>query len=165
MRTTTLIPAAVIVAALLGGGPETIPQRPQPRSNIERATRLLLSAPPSEAEAKAGLLALLDAVGDTAPTVRIAGDWPARVARARALIEKGPVGDEGAAVLLREGHRQVTGGTEYRFPASVVRLEDALALGRRQLAEAATALEDGRGGDAVHLLLETVLLVITPIEI
>jgi hypothetical protein len=59
----------------------------------------------------------------------------------------------------------VTGGTAYRFPASVVRIEDAVAAGRRQLEEASEALRSGRNGDAVRLLLETVLLVVTPMHV
>lgn len=164
MRTITLLPAAVIVAALLGGGPESIPLRPQPKANVERATRLLFDAPPSDADAKAGLLALFDAVGQAAPDARIAGDWPAKVARARALFEKCPGVDEDAVVLLRDCHRQVAGGAGYRIPASVARMEDVLALGRHQLEEAAKALDACRSGDAVRLLLETALLVVTPVH-
>lgn len=162
MRTIALLPAAAIVAALLGGGPETIPE---PRSNLERATRLLFDGRPSDADAKAGILALLDAVSEAAPASRIAGDWPARVGRARALFEKCDGVDEEAATLLLESYRQVTGGTDYRFPASVHRIEDAVGQGRLQLEGAAEALRAGRNGDAVRLLLETVLLIVTPVHV
>lgn len=164
MRPITLLPAAVIVAALLGGGPESIPPRPRPASNVERATGLLFDARPSDADAKAGILALLDAVAEAAPAARIAGDWPAKVSRARTLFERCGGVDEDAVALLKESYRQVTGGTEYRFPASVVRIEDAVAHGRRQLEEASEAIRAGRSGVAVRLLLETVLLVVTPIS-
>lgn len=163
MKQLFFLPAAAVVAALLAAVPGSAPAPVPGGASLERASRLLVDERSSDSDRRAGLLALLEAVSEAAPSSGIAGDWPRKVDRARALLVEGGSPDEGARALLGEAYRAATGGATFRFPA-VSRLEDVVGLLRMRMESAERALRGSQPARAVPLMLEAALLVVTPAE-
>lgn len=164
MKHVFLLPAAAIVAALLASGPGTTPAPAPGGASLEKATKLLLDERSTDADRRAGLLALLDAVSEAAPSSGVPGEWPRQVARARTLLAGGATPDGEPGGLLREAYRAVNGGSAFRFPELARKPGEVVDLVRTRMQEASEALRASRPAAGVRLMLEAVLLVVTPVE-
>ena len=132
-------------------------------ARAERAAQLLFAPKPADAQIKEGLLTLLDAIVEAAPGAGIAGDWPSKIADARRILEDSP-GYDKVAALLDECHREINGGAPFRMPETIHSIGNAVDQGRRNLESIRSLMQQGKAGDAVRRMLETLLIIMTPIE-
>lgn len=133
-------------------------------AHVNRAIDLLFAPQPADQQCRDGFLSLLDAIHAVAPDAPAAGGWPAKLAEARRRVSRGSLVDPRAAALLNECYRELHGGAAFRMPASVRSFPEAVSYGRRQLELARDLLRRGRTEDAVALLVETAVLVVTPVQ-
>lgn len=164
MRTFFLVPVAAIAVALSLSGPAG-PGGPLPAkgARLEHAAQVIVDERRTERDVRGALLDLLDEAIAVGPAAGLPGDWAEKAARARALFEARSPLDEEARLLLEESWRAVA-GKAWSMPASVARIEDATALVKRDVDGAVKALREGRAADEVRLLLEAVLVVVTPMH-
>ena len=166
MRTIFFVPvgAMAVAAALSLSGPG-LPAGPAPagETRLERAARVIADESRTPEVVGAALRDLLDEAIAAAPASGLAGEWTAKAAQARELLAARPPAHDEARRLLAESWREAF-GTAWAFPAGVATIDDALAFAKRNVGAAATARREGRSADAVRLLLETVLLVVTPMH-
>lgn len=164
MRTIFLVPIAAIAAALSLSGPAG-PGSPPPEkgAKLEHVAQVIVDEGRTETDVRGALLDLLDETAAAAPAAGLPGDWAEKAVRARSLIAVRSALDEEARRLLEESWRAAT-GRAWSMPASVARLEDATALVKRDVDGAVKALREGRAADEVRLLLEAVLVVVTPMH-
>ena len=162
MFTTTLL------LATLAAGPLP-PQQPDAfraaTAHLDRALDLLLAEGASSDEMKAGFLALLDAMAETAPpSSGPGGTCGARFAVARLRMGDGSILDEAGVSLLAECYRETHDGRAFAVPGTVRSVADARQHVRRQIESAQTLLREGRSREAVAVLLDATMLIVTPME-
>lgn len=164
MRTIFLVPVAAFVVALSlsePGGPAGSP--PPKGARLDHAAQALVDEGRSAEDVRAALLDLLDEAIAAAPAAGLGGEWPEKASRARERIATRSPVDPEARRFLEESWREAT-GKAWAMPSSVARIEDATALVKRDVGEAATALRERRAAEGVRLLLEAVLVVVTPMH-
>ena len=164
MRPFFLVPVAAFALALALSEPGGPAGAPQPKgAKLERAAQALVDEGRSAEDVRAALLDLFDEAIAAAPAAGLGGEWPAKASRARELFATRSPADPEARSLLEESWREAT-GKAWAMPSSVARIEDATALVKRDVGEAAKALREGRAADGVRLLLEAALVVVTPMH-
>ncbi|MGE5361653.1 MAG: hypothetical protein ACM3NQ_21770 [Bacteroidales bacterium] len=153
--------SAVSVLVMLAFLPALGGQALDVRGHIDRAIRLLLSPDSRDEQCKDGLVSLLDAITGAASYARIEGTWPATVAAARDQASRDELG--GAVGLLNDSYRAVY-GAPFQKPATVRSVQDAKDHIRGLLSSARSVLNQGRADEAVRLMLEAAVMIVTPLE-
>ena len=156
-RTAVCIFVTLALSPALGG------QSPKVPDQVDRAVRLLLSPGTNDAECKDGLVSLLDAIIGAAPTSRLTGTWPAKIAAARELAASGRFLADDTVALLNDSYRAVH-GKPFLVPPTVRSMPEARAYIRGQLSSVRSLLDQGRADEAVRRMLEAVVMIVTPIQ-
>jgi len=156
-------PTAVCILLMLTVSPALGGQAPDVPGQVDRAVRLLLSPGTNDEECKDGLVSLLDAIIGAAPTSRLAGTWPAKVAAARDLAASGRFLADDTVALLNDSYRAVH-GKPFLVPPTVRSMPEARAYIRGQLSSVRSLLGQGRADEAVRRMLEAVVMIVTPLQ-
>jgi hypothetical protein len=160
--------ATTLLLASLAAGPLAAQPRDAdggPIAKLDRADRLLLGEGASSAEIRAGFLVLLEVMAEAAPpSAGPGGTCGAKIGVVRVRVGDGSILDRAGVALLDECYRDTHGGQPFAVPSSVRSVADARNYARRQIEGARTLLSEGRGSEAVSALLQTALLIVTPME-
>lgn len=157
----SVVSGGVVLVALLAG-PAIVAD--STTAHLDRAVQLLLSPTPTSQDLREGFLSLLDALIAVAPDAPPAAACQPRLAKARRAASRGSILDEQATALLRECYSDAHGGASFRVPESIRSGGDALGYCRAQLRSARDSLQKGRGDEAFASMIDTAVLIVTPIQ-
>ena len=129
--------------------------------HVDRTIRLFFSPDTTGAQCTDGLVSLLDAIVEAAPAARIDGAWPATVSAARERVAAGKMAE--ATALLGESYRAVH-SKAFAMPATLRSLDAARDHIHKQLSSVRDLMKEGRADEAVRVMLDAAMMIVTPIE-
>jgi len=132
--------------------------------HAESALAQLFGAQRSDAQTRAGMLSILDAVAAAATDAGLTDEWKAMIMGARRRISEGSLVDGESQLALHQCYRQINEGKPFRMPEGIRSVDDAAASARKLLESGPPLLRSGKSLEAVRALLETALMILTPIE-
>ena len=129
---------------------------------IQQASAALLNPSSSGEQIQGALIRLLDAAAATLPK-------SARVSEVRSNLEAAKADLKGHSLFSEKGHqhlalayRALNSGKDFQFP-EIRSIEDAKVYAQKLVAASIAGIEKGPDSPTSRLLLECVLLVVTPI--
>ena len=144
------------------------------KSRILKATDMFVGPPdPTMTREKvtAALLEILDLVGAMAPANQYRQGILSRIATAKELMEKDSIFNDKARQYLSFAYRMMTDGRKFETPKELdVFVTPAELQGKLQkyfkdlVARSIQALDAGHTGETAKLLLELVLMTMTPVK-
>ncbi len=144
------------------------------KARIEGAAGVFLGpADPSITKAKIlnALLELLDITASLTPESQYKADIKYRIDVAKDLFQKESMFDEKARQYLSFAYRMMTNGKKYERPKELDEFvtpaeaqEKSQKYAKKLMEEALANLEEGNEGETAKLLLELVLMIVTPIS-
>jgi hypothetical protein len=144
------------------------------KGRILKATDMFVGPPdPSMTREKvtAALLEILDLVGAMTPANQYRQEILSRIATAKELMEKDSIFNDKARQYLSFAYRMMTDGKKFEPPKELeVFVTPAELQGKMQkyfrdlVATSLQVLDSGRPGETAKLLLEMVLMVMTPVN-
>lgn len=169
------ISAWLIVAALFLAFPDGIMFGSQnKRAKIKKASRIFLNpadASITKAKIIGALVELLDVTASLAHESEYSTEIKYRIDVAKDLFQKESIFDDKARQYLSFAYRMLTDGRKYEKPKELdefVTPEEAQEKGRKYATElvdrALASLADGNELESAKLLLELVLMIVTPIS-
>jgi hypothetical protein len=160
-----------IVYLLLSAGtaaPEDI------KARVKGASGIFLGAPdPSVTSVQVlkSILELLDITAALTPDSEYKKDILHRIEVAKDLFQKESMFNEKARQYLSLAYRQMTDGKKYEKPKELDEFvtpaeaqEKAQKYGQKLVEDACSQIDAGRPGEAARLILELVLMIVTPIS-
>jgi len=142
------------------------------RSRIISATSTLLGrqdSPPTMETIVGAVLGLLDLSADVTPDNQYKAEIQDRIAVAKDRIRDLSLFDDKARQYLSFAYRMMTGGRKYEMPEELDEFvtpaelqEKTVRYVERLVTQSLQALEGGNGQDTARLLLEIVLMTMTP---
>jgi hypothetical protein len=160
----------LLCALFLAG---TVPQE-DTKTRIKEASSIFLgAADPSVTPARIlkSILELLDITADLTPDSQYKKDILYRINVAKDLFQKESMFNEKARQYLSLAYRQMTNGKKYERPKELDEFvtpaeaqEKSRKYGRGLVDSALAAIDAGKPGEAARLLLELVLMIVTPIS-
>lgn len=170
MTSRRLIPLLMLGLGLAGtsvlAGQETTPE-----ALIGRARAAVVTPEGSRVAITKALTEALDASLLILPKAEFAEEFKTRIAFVKSEIGRGELFSDKARQYLGLSYKLVSGGNAWQIPAELKDpgptakgIERATEICVKLLDSALAERKAGRNGEAVRLLLEFVLLVITPIE-
>jgi hypothetical protein len=144
------------------------------KARIRSASSLFLGgADPSVTSAQIlkSILELLDITAALTPDSQYKKDIQYRIEVAKDLFQRESMFNEKGRQYLSLAYRQMTEGKKYERPKELDEFvtpaeaqEKALKYGQKLVEEACGHIDAGRPGEAARLLLELVLMIVTPIS-
>jgi len=144
------------------------------KARIKGASGIFLGATdPSVTSAQVlkSILELLDITAVLTPDSQYKKDIQYRIDVAKELFQKESMFDEKARQYLSLAYRQMTNGKKYEKPKELDEFvtpaeaqEKAQKYGRKLVEEACSRIDAGQPGEAARLLLELVMMIVTPIS-
>ena len=144
------------------------------KARIKEASSIFLgAADPSITSARImkSILELLDITAALTPESQYKTDIQYRINVAKDLFQKESIFNEKARQYLSLAYRQMTNGKKYERPKELDEFvtpaeaqEKARKYAQKVVDEALGQLDAGKPGEAARLLLEIVLMIVTPIQ-
>jgi hypothetical protein len=170
-RAASFVTVAAISIAFLSGAPN--PQEDL-KNRIIKATQALIGPPdPSitQKEIVSGLLELLDIAAVITPEGPYKKDINNRIAISKDLIIKDSLFNDKARQYLSFSYRMMTNGKKYERPKELEEFvtpkelqEKSLRYAKDLVDKALASLAAGNQGETSKLLLELVLMTVTPVS-
>ncbi|MCP5101748.1 MAG: hypothetical protein GY950_00130 [bacterium] len=153
--------AAVLFPALPGGeNGKTV----DIEKNIKAGAKYLLDKQPDPGkECQDGLHFLVEAIYQAFPHTGYSKDLYKKITTARQLFNKNSVFDKEAVQILHHVYASINAGKKFQMP-EISSMNDAVAYGRNLLKTAREKIKDKNYKIAVKSLLETILMVVTPVK-
>ena len=129
---------------------------------IKLAAESLLKSDNSELEAQRGFKALVEAIALTAPESGYPAEFGKKISDAKKCFESGSITDEKGIALLKDSFLLINAGKEFRAPAGISSIEQAVEYCRKQIEFARGSLKQGKIDKCAKALLEVALMVTTP---
>jgi hypothetical protein len=149
-------------------------QEPDTAARIREASRVFVASPdPSvtSAQIRQSLLALLDIIAAVCPELPYQAEIRNRLGIARELMETDSLFNDKARQYLSFAYRMMTDGRKYAPPSELDQFvtpaeaqEKARAHATRLVDKAVGELNAGRPAETARLLLELVLMIVTPVK-
>lgn len=159
--------ASVLIVVLLllpALGLAVMPVRPEALAEkIHRASSLLLDSEKSEDKSQ-GFLLLVESIDIAAAGGSFPAGFHDEIKGALEILRRASILDQQAGEKLRRAYALLNAGKPYQIPAEISSIDQAVEYGRAQIRSALTQVEAGKNAAAVKPLLETILMVITPME-
>ncbi len=130
---------------------------------IQAASAALLERSASDARIRGALIQLLDAAILTLPKSEQAAEARSNLAAARAELKDNSYFSEKAHRHLALAYRALSSGKDFKFP-DIHTIEDANIHIKNLLASSLDSLKKGQGGLASRSLVESVIMVVTPMS-
>jgi hypothetical protein len=164
-----------ITAALLSALPsETMFGSQDPKARIKEASSVFLNAADAsitKAKILNALLELLDITVSLNQETQYGAEIKYRIDVAKDIFQKNSIFDDKARQYLSFAYRMMTNGKRYEKPKELDEFvtpaeaqEKARKYAKKLVDEALTRLEEGNKGETAKLLLELVLMIVTPIS-
>jgi hypothetical protein len=160
----------LLCALFLAG---TVPQE-DTKTRIKEASGIFLGpADPSVTSARVlkSILELLDITAALTPESQYKADILYRIDVAKELFQKESMFNEKGRQYLSLAYRQMTNGKKYERPKELDEFitpaeaqEKSRKYGQKLVESAIAEIDAGRPGEAARLLLELVLMIVTPIS-
>ena len=130
---------------------------------VERAAQLLFAPGRSDSQVVDGLRTLVEAMAGAASEAGTKGGIAEKIAEARRQVGQGPFTEE-AAALLNECYSLLHDGKPFRMPEGVRTIQQVEEHGRRLLDSARDLLRQGKPAESLRPLVETAVMIITPVH-
>ncbi|HUU38536.1 MAG TPA: hypothetical protein VMW46_10105 [Candidatus Desulfaltia sp.] len=130
---------------------------------IQKASSLLLDSEKSE-DKDQGFLLLVESIDIAAAGGGFPATFQNEIREALEMFRRGSILDQQGGDKLRKAYALLNSGKLFQMPAEISSIQEAVEYGRKQISLALSQVKAGRTADAVKPLLETVLMVITPME-
>lgn len=165
----TLLTATLIAPVLAG-----FAEAPDTAARIREASHVFVASPDAlvtSAQIRQSLLALIDIISEVCPESQYQAEIRSRLGIARELIQTESIFNDKARQYLSFAYRMMTDGRKYAPPNELDQFvtpaeaqEKARAHATRLVEAAVGALNAGRPGETAKLLLELVLMIVTPVN-
>jgi hypothetical protein len=144
------------------------------KARINEASRIFFGPPDASvtsARILKSILELLDITASLTPESQYKADIQYRINVAKELFQKESMFNEKGRQYLFFAYRQMTNGEKYERPKELDEFvtpaeaqEKSRKYGRGLVDSALAAIDAGKPGEAARLLLELVLMIVTPIS-
>ena len=165
-----LLTGGTVLASLSVGFAEV----PDTTARIREASRVFVASPDphvTSAQVRQSLLALLDIISAVCPESQYQAEIRNRLGIARELIETDAIFNDKARQYLSFAYRMMTDGRKYAPPGELDQFvtpaeaqEKARTHATRLVETAVAELNAGRPAETARLLLELVLMIVTPVK-
>lgn len=125
------------------------------------ADRLLEKPAKSTEDVQRGLDGLLEAIKISMADTTLPEEFKAKIKSGSELMSKNLFDTKGIS-LLNEAYMLINKGKRFQMPEKIISISDAIEYGKKQIESALEALEQGNNEKAVKPVLETILMVVTP---
>ncbi len=111
-----------------------------------------------------GLKLLLDAIEMTAPHTGFSAEFKNKISTANKIFKETSIFNPKGVALITEAYRTINSGKDFRMPDNIKEIEDALEYARSQVKTARKDLKEGNYNNSAKLLLETAVMIVTPVQ-
>jgi hypothetical protein len=157
------VPALLLSAVFVSVGTEARDLTEDPAKMIQEASGVILDRAASDKQMQGALVRLLDAAILTLPQSVQTADATSNLEAARAEFKNHSVFSETGYRHLSQAYRALNAGKDFQFP-SVHSMEEARTHIQKLVNASVDSLDKGQSGLASRLLLESIIMVITPIS-
>lgn len=130
---------------------------------VEHAAQLLFTPGRSEHQVEAGLRSLVEAIAKAGAEAGMEGAFAEKIAEALRQLSSGRFTEE-TATLLKECYSLVHDGKPFRMAEGVSTIQQIEEKIRRLLDSARDLLRQGKAGKSLRPLVESVVMIITPVH-
>ena len=162
---------SVILAILTASSYGVLLDVQDPKARIVEASKVLVNTSPTKETLVNSLIQLLDVVVTLSSTSPYRDEISQRIDVAKDLIKNESLFNDKARQYLSFVYRMITSGQKYQKPEELDEFvtpaeaqEKALNYAKDLIAKSLSELETGHKENAAKLLLELVLMVVTPIS-
>jgi hypothetical protein len=163
MKRILVVPVLVVAALFMSGRAQAQSRAEDVQKMIEEASGVILDRAASDKQVQGALIRLLDAAVSTLPQSKQNTDAMSNLAAARTEFKDRSALSEKAYKHLTLAYRALSAGKDFQFPA-VRSIEEARAHIQNLLAASVAGLKKGQPELTSRLLLESVIMVVTPIS-
>ena len=111
-----------------------------------------------------GFKLLLDAIEMTAPHTAFPAEFKNKIAKVKRISKETSILNPEGFALLGEAYRSINSGKNFEMPENISKIEDAVSYARNQIKTARKDLKEGNYNNSVKSLLETCLMIVTPVH-
>lgn len=151
------------IVLLLFGGMEKV-EIEKIDAKIKEAEKCFFSTTGQADNPKEGFKLLLDAIEMTAPYTEFSAEFKNKISTANKIFKETSIFNPKGVALITEAYRIINSGKDFKMPDNIKEIEDALAYARKQVKTARNDLKEGNYNNSAKLLLETAVMVVTPVH-
>ncbi|UCC38534.1 MAG: hypothetical protein JSV96_11940 [Candidatus Aminicenantes bacterium] len=133
-------------------------------AKIKEAESLIFGPSGPGDNPKKGFELLLDAIEMTAPHTEFSPEFKNKIAEVKKISKETSFLNPEGIALLNKAYRSINDGKDFQMPKSISQIKDAVVYARSQIETARKDLNNGKYNNSVKLLLETCLMIVTPVE-
>lgn len=111
-----------------------------------------------------GFKLLVDAVIIAAPETGFPAEFKENMSKAKKLFNSSSVLNPEVFVLLNDSYRMINSGEDFQMPADLSNSDEPLKYAIQRAEMARGHLEQGQTRECVKILLEIVIIYVTPVE-
>ncbi len=160
-RFFTIILLAIVLLAF--GGMKKV-EVDKIEAKIKEAEKCFFSTTGQADNPKEGFKLLLDAIEMTAPYTEFSAEFKNKISTANKIFKETSIFNPKGVALIIEAYRTINSGKDFEMPSSILKIEDAVAYARKQVKTARKDLKEGNYNNSAKLLLETAVMVVTPVH-
>ena len=160
-RFFTLIFLVIVLLAFGGIKKEEVKKI---EAKIKEAEKCFFSMMGRVDNPKEGFKLLLDAIEMTAPHTGFSAEFKNKISTANKIFKETSIFNPKGVTLITEAYRTINSGKDFEMPYSILKIEDAVAYARKQVKTARNDLKEGNYNNCAKLLLETAVMVVTPVQ-
>lgn len=106
---------------------------------------------------------LLEAILEAAPETKFPPAFVENMNKAKEISDSTSVLDPDGIVFLHKAYRLINSGSDFEFPSSIKEIQDAVNHIKGELTAAREKLKSGQTDACAKILLEAVLMIVTPV--
>lgn len=114
-------------------------------------------------ECKKGFYYLLDAIVLSLPQAGYPEEFNNRITQANSLFKKNGIFDPNGVQLIKQAYCSINNGKDFKMPDEILTIDQAREYGKNMAEKSRQHLKKGKVDIAVKLLLETAIMVVTPV--
>ena len=133
-------------------------------AKIKEAEKCFFSTTGQADNPKKGFKLLLDAIEMTAPYTEFSAEFKNKISTANKIFKETSIFNPKGVALITEAYRTINSGKDFEMPYGILKIEDAVAYARKQVKSARNDLKEGNYNNSAKLLLETAVMVVTPVH-
>ena len=107
---------------------------------------------------------LIGVIAEAAPETGFPPEFAENMKKAKEISDSTSVLNQDSIAYLHKAYRPINSGSDFEFPSSIKKIQDAVNHIKGELATAREKLKSGQIDACVKILLEVTLMIVTPIQ-